>query len=82
MTEGETAKERFEELEPEVRAFLGRLDPGDVDLLERSISITRHVASAGKVVKWTFITLVALIVSIAALGDAVTKIWHWWVPLR
>ncbi|MFG1300375.1 hypothetical protein V5F49_11330 [Xanthobacter sp. V3C-3] len=69
----------FEELDPEVKAFLGRLDEGDVHLLEKGIDLTRHVASAGRVARWCIIVVVSFIVGMAALGDAVGKIFHWFV---
>lgn len=69
----------FDELDPEVQDFLGRLDKADVQLLEKGIDLTRHVASAGKVAKWCVILVVGLIVGLSALGDAIGKIFHWFV---
>lgn len=73
------AADAFDELEPEVKAFLGRLDDGDVRLLEKGIDLVRHVASAGRVARWCIIVLVSFIVGVSALGDAIGKIFHWFV---
>ena len=69
----------FDQLDPKVQAFLSRLDEGDVHLLEKGIDLTRHVASAGKVARWCIIVVVSFIVGMAALGDAIGKIIHWFV---
>lgn len=71
------AEQTFDTLDPEVRAFLGRLDEDDVQLLEKSIDLSRHVASAGRVAKWLLVALFSLIVALATVGDAFVKILHW-----
>ncbi|MFG1383258.1 hypothetical protein [Xanthobacter versatilis] len=71
------AEQTFDTLNPKVKAFLGRLDEDDVGLLEKSIDLSRHVASAGRVAKWLVVALFGLIVGLSAVGDAAVKILHW-----
>ncbi|GLI25682.1 phosphatidylserine/phosphatidylglycerophosphate/cardiolipin synthase-like enzyme [Xanthobacter flavus] len=75
----ERAATTFADLDPKVQSFLGRLDDADVSLLEKGIDLMRHVASAGRVAKWCIIVVVSLIVGLSALGDAIAKIFHWFV---
>lgn len=69
--------EKFEALDPEVQAFLRRLDRDDVRLLEKSIDLSRRVGAAASVVRWVIITVAAIIVTVAGLGDAIAKIVKW-----
>lgn len=62
------------EMDPAVRAFLDRLDPDDVKLLETTISITRKVLAFGQVGKWILWGLIAVVLAVAALGEAIQKI--------
>jgi len=71
------AEATFAELDPEVKAFLGRLKPGDVKLLEVGIDLCRKVGGTARIVRWVFITLAAIIVTFAGLGDAIAKIYRW-----
>lgn len=73
------APKTYEDLAPEVQAFLGRLDEDDVHLLEASIDLSRKVTHAASVARWCIITLAAIIVAVAALGDAGAKIVKWFV---
>lgn len=67
----------FDSLDPEVQAFLSRLKASDVLLLEKSIDLSRRVGAAASVVRWLIITVAAIIVTVAGLGDAVAKIVRW-----
>lgn len=67
----------FETLDPEVQQFLCRLKKNDVLLLEKSIDLSRRVGAAASVVRWMIITVAAVIVTVAGLGDAVAKIVRW-----
>ncbi|MEP9368644.1 hypothetical protein [Xanthobacter sp. VNH20] len=67
----------FDSLDPEVQAFLSRLKASDVLLLEKSIDLSRRVGAAASVVRWLIITVAAIIVTVAGLGDAIAKIVRW-----
>lgn len=67
-------KKEFSALNPEVQAFLTRLDVGDVRLLEKSIDIARHIGTTAKVVRWLVITIAGAIIAVAGLWDAVVKL--------
>lgn len=62
------------EMDPAVRAFLDRLDPDDVALLEKTIGITRKLLAFGQVGKWILYGLFGLVIAISLLGEAVQKI--------
>lgn len=71
------APKTYDDLDPEVQAFLSRLDEDDVHLLEASIDLSRRITHAASVARWCIITLAAVIVAVAALGDAGAKILRW-----
>lgn len=70
----------FNELPPEVRAFLGNLTEEKVSELEASIAFSRSVKTVSKFFRWLIIGVVAFVVATAALGDAAQKIYGWVAP--
>lgn len=73
----EMAQKTYDQLDPEVQAFLGRLDGKDVHLLERSIDITRKIASTASVIRWCVISVAALIVLAVTISENVGKLRTW-----
>lgn len=68
---------QFDDLDPKVREFLADLDEEKVAELEEAIRFTRATKTVSRFLKWCLITVVAMFLTTAALGEAIQKIWGW-----
>ncbi|WP_428029831.1 hypothetical protein [Ancylobacter sp.] len=67
----------YDDLNPKVREFLADLDEEKVAELEEAIRFTRATKTVSRFLKWCLITVVAVFLTTAALGEAIGKIWGW-----
>ncbi|GAB4071795.1 hypothetical protein KHC28_00500 [Ancylobacter sonchi] len=72
---------QFDDLDPKVREFLADLDEEKVAELEEAIRFTRATKTVSKFLKWCVITVVAMFITTAALGEAIQKIWGWFISI-
>lgn len=67
----------FDDLDQSVRTFLADLDEEGVGELREAIHFMRATKTVSKFLKWCLITVVAMFLTTAALGEAIGKIWGW-----
>jgi hypothetical protein len=72
-----TTADRYADLPRETREFIENLRPGEIQLLEDSINFMRSAKTMGKFLRWTFLLIVGTFVSMAAFGEALSKVWNW-----
>jgi hypothetical protein len=65
------------ELPPETRAFLARLRPEDLAILEKAIRLMASVLVVGGAVKWLLITILGIFAGIIMFWESVQKIFGW-----
>ena len=67
--------ERFWQLPGSTRQWLEGLRPDDIEELKDALKLYRTVNAGGRLVKWLSITIVAIFVGAATLGEALAKLW-------
>lgn len=65
------------ELPPETRAFLARLRPEDIAILEKAIRLMASVLVVGGAVKWLLITILGIFAGIIMFWESVQKLLGW-----
>lgn len=76
MTEEKTSQPH-EDYKKEVESLLQDLTEEDVERIRTTLKALRIVETLGFIVKWSFVSLIALAIGISQLGDSVTKIIKW-----
>lgn len=69
--------ENFEQLAPCVRRFLQGLDEEDCAICDEILTNYKRAKIISWFFKWTIVTMAALFIAAAGLGDSVAKIFSW-----
>ena len=67
----------MENLKPEVKEFLEKLDQEDVKKIESALKAYKIVEFFGWFAKWSAITAFAFLVALSQVGESISKIFKW-----
>jgi hypothetical protein len=73
----DAAGEGHRELNEETKKFLEELTEEDVKRIKKAIKTYVFVEALGWFLRWTFLTFLAIAVSITQFGDSIKKIFDW-----
>lgn len=77
MTEKEEKNQPHEEYKKEVEDLLQDLTKEDVERIKTTLKALHIVETLGFVMKWSFVSLIALAIAITQLGDSIAKVIKW-----
>ena len=77
MTEKEEKNQPHEEYKKEVEDLLQDLTKEDVERIKTTLKALHIVETLGFVMKWAFVSLIALAIAITQLGDSIAKVIKW-----
>lgn len=72
------AHRAYEDLSPEVRRFLERLDEDDLQALADGIKVAQSRKILIKAVKWSLLAIFTAFTTMAALGQSIEWLWNRW----
>lgn len=64
-------------MKPEVQEFFDSLTPRDIENLQAAINTYKRIQTAGWIIRWAFVSFVAIVISVSQFGDALAKIKEW-----
>lgn len=70
---------RFADLPDETKLFLKRLDEDDIKLLWAAIKFMAAALTVARFFKWLLWAAIGAFVTMATVGDALTKLKPWWL---